>query len=103
MRIDAAVARLIKLLAQMAKQSQAALVAGSKGHEIDTRHAVDALRLLNAKRGIVDQEVRSRIDRLPLQQKDQIKQYLSNIQSAKILCNLGANATMALRRSKCYR
>ena len=84
MRIDAAVARLLKLLAQMAQQSQAALAAGSQGHEINTRHAVDALRLLNAKRGIVDQEVRLRIDRLPLQQKDQIKQHLSQIQSAKI-------------------
>jgi hypothetical protein len=84
MRIDAAVARLIKLLAQMAEQSQAALTAGSIGNEIKTRYAVDALRLLHAKRGTIDQEVRSRIDRLPMQTQDQIRQHLSQIQSAKI-------------------
>jgi hypothetical protein len=84
MNIDAAVARLTRLLAQMAEQSQAALAAGRKGNEKKTRRAVDALRLLHAKRGVMDQEVRSRIERLPVRQQDQIRLDLSKIQSAKI-------------------
>ena len=83
MEIDAAASRLIKLLAHMAQQSQAALAAASVGDELKTRHAVDALRLLQAKLGTVDQDVRDRMGSMPAQQQEQMRQHLSQIQGAK--------------------
>jgi len=83
MEIDAAASRLIKLLAHMAQQSQAALAAASVGDELKTRHAVDALRLLQAKLGTVDQDVRDRMGSMQAQQQEQMRQHLSQIQGAK--------------------
>lgn len=83
MEIDAAASRLIKLLAHMAQQSQAALAAASIGDEIRTRQAVDALRLLQAKLGTIDQDVRDRMGSIPAQQQERVRQHLSQIQGAK--------------------
>jgi hypothetical protein len=82
MKVDAPTAQLLKILSQMAQQSQAALIAGTKGDEISTRHAVDALRTLRSKLGSIDQDVHSHLERLPQHHLNEISEHLSQINSA---------------------
>ena len=82
MKVDAATTQLIKVLAQMAQQSRAALIAGTKSDEISTRHAVDALRTLRSKLGAIDQGVHSNLERLPQHHLNEISEHLSQINSA---------------------
>ena len=82
MKIDAATTQLIKILAQMAQQSKAALIAGTESDEISTRHAVDALRTLRSKLGAIDQDVHSDLERLPQHHLNEISEHLSQINRA---------------------
>ena len=83
MELDAATARLIKILGQMAQACQAALSAGTNGDEAKTREAVDALRTLQAKLGTIDKNIRNGLDHLPPPHLAPVLQNVSQIQGAK--------------------
>ena len=82
MKLDAPTAQLIKIITQMAQQSQAALIAGTEGDEISTRHAVDALRTLRSKLAAINKDIHSHLERLPQHHQIEISQHLSQINSA---------------------
>lgn len=83
MELDAATARLIKILGQMAQVCQSALSAGINGDEAKTREAVDALRTLQAKLGTIDKNIRNGLDHLPPPYLDTVRQNVRQIQEAK--------------------
>jgi len=82
MTIDAATARLIKILAQMAQRSDEALEAGSLGNEEVTRVAVDCLRELQSKLNQIEPDVRNSVDKLEYKRQE-ISAYLVKIKQAE--------------------
>ena len=83
MQIEPAAARLIKVLRQMAQESQAALEAGAKGDEGETRTAVDKIRRLQAKLNNIDETVRNKINDQTAELKADVQDDLSIIKSAE--------------------
>ena len=83
MQIDPSATRLIKVLSQMARASQAALAAGANGNEDETRTSVDKLRRLQAKLNNIDNTVRIQLNDLPPDLQAGVQEDLSKIKSAE--------------------
>ena len=83
MNIDAAAARLIKILAKIAEASNQALAAGAQSDEAATRVAVDTIRKLQAKLQKIDQETRVQLDQLPTATQARLQEHLDATRKAQ--------------------
>lgn len=83
MNIDAAAARLIKILARIAEASNQALATGAQGDELATRAAVDAIRGLQAKLQKIDQETRLQLDQLPAASQARLQKHVDATREAQ--------------------
>ena len=83
MNIDAAAARLIKILAKIAEASNQALATGAQGDELATRAAVDAIRGLQAKLQKIDQQTRLQLDQLPAATQARLQKHVDATREAQ--------------------